>query len=112
MACNNLIKIPKNIGNLINLQVLYLNNNNLKKIQKSIGNLINLQYLYLHHNKLIKIPISKNFNKLINSNKIVFDIHSYNKNYYFKNKIIIMPYILKSAHIKKPYKCKIIISEE
>ena len=46
-------EIPKEIGNLRNLQYLYLHNNQLTgEIPKEIGNLMNLQDLYLSNNKL------------------------------------------------------------
>ena len=45
--------LPKEIGNLINLQRLLLSNNQLEGVlPKEIGNLINLQRLYLGFNKL------------------------------------------------------------
>ena len=47
---NNQLKgvLPKEIGNLINLQDLYLLNNELEGVlPKEIGNLINLKRLYL-----------------------------------------------------------------
>jgi hypothetical protein len=53
---NNLNEIPKGIGQLKNLQELYLNHNKLSEIPKEIGQLKNLQELYLNHNKLSKIP--------------------------------------------------------
>ena len=51
-------EIPKEIGNLRNLQVLYLYNNQLTgEIPKEIGNLRNLNYLSLSNNQLTgKIP--------------------------------------------------------
>ena len=42
---NQIKEIPKEIGNLINLQHLFLSNNQIKEIPKEIGNLINLQEL-------------------------------------------------------------------
>ena len=45
----------KEIGNLINLQILNLVSNELKEIHKEIENLINLQELYLYDNELKEI---------------------------------------------------------
>jgi len=45
--------IPQSIGNLINLQQLWLNDNKISgSIPESIGNLENLIYLFLHNNQL------------------------------------------------------------
>ena len=51
---NNLTSLPESIGQLSNLKVLYLYNNNLSNIPDSIGNLSQLDYLYLSNNKLNK----------------------------------------------------------
>ena len=64
----NLTKIPKEIGNLTNLQELDLSNNKLTEIPKEIGNLTNLQILNLGHNRLKKIP--KEIGNLINLQKL------------------------------------------
>ena len=59
---------PVEIGNLTNLQTLYLNDNNLTNLHLSetqrqlrcpveIGNLTNLPYLFLRNNQLTKIPV-------------------------------------------------------
>lgn len=48
--------LPESIGNLINLERIYLQNNTLAELPKSIGNLINLQILDLSWNGLIHIP--------------------------------------------------------
>jgi len=53
---NQLKEIPKEIGSLINLQYLYLNDNQLQEIPKEIRFLINLQHLYLNNNQLKEIP--------------------------------------------------------
>ena len=54
---NNQIKdIPKEIGNLTNLQLLNLSNNDIKDIPKEIGNLTDLQELDLSNNKIEEIP--------------------------------------------------------
>ena len=47
--------LPKEIGNLTNLQRLYLYNNQLEGVlPKEIGNFTNLEWLYLQNNKLEK----------------------------------------------------------
>ena len=47
--------IPKEIGNLTNLELIYIRSN-IEKIPKEIGNLINLRLLYLVDNKIKEIP--------------------------------------------------------
>jgi Leucine-rich repeat (LRR) protein len=51
-----LTSLPAEIGNLINLQTLYLHINTLTSLPAEIGNLINLQTLILHNNKLTSLP--------------------------------------------------------
>jgi len=53
---HQITKIPKEIGNLVNLTVLYLGYNQLTKLPKEIGNLVNLTHLDLRHNHLTKLP--------------------------------------------------------
>ena len=60
----NLRKIPKEIGNLINLKYLQINDNQIEEIPKEIGNLINLRGLNLSYNKIKEIP--KELGNLIN----------------------------------------------
>ena len=56
-GANNQIKeIPKEIGQLHNLQYLDLDNNQIKEIPKEIGQLHNLLDLYLTHNQIKEIP--------------------------------------------------------
>ena len=57
-----IIKIPSEISQLINLTHLDLDFNRLKQLPPEINMLINLRHLKLHHNQLITI----NFNKLKN----------------------------------------------
>jgi Leucine-rich repeat (LRR) protein len=61
---SNLTTIPKEIGNLINLHTLCMYNNKLTTIPAEIGNLINLKELYLYNNNLTTIP--KEIGNLIN----------------------------------------------
>ena len=53
---NQLTEIPKELGNLTELETLILNGNKLTEIPKELGNLTNLKYLYLYNNKLTEIP--------------------------------------------------------
>jgi Leucine-rich repeat (LRR) protein len=57
ISYNKVKIIPKEIGNLINLQNLLMSRNKLKTLPKEIVNLINLQYLFLDINKLKTLPI-------------------------------------------------------
>jgi hypothetical protein len=52
----NLTFLPVQLGKLINLRKLYLSNNKLKIIPTQLGNLINLEALWLYNNKLKIIP--------------------------------------------------------
>jgi len=52
----NLKEIPKEIGNLTNLERLYLSNNSLTNLPKEIGNLKKLEWLYLDKNNLTSLP--------------------------------------------------------
>jgi Leucine-rich repeat (LRR) protein len=73
LSNNKLIgKIPTEIGQLDNLNKLYLNNNNLTgKIPTEIGQLVNLNYLSLSNNQLTgKIPI-----EIIDCNLRIFFLH-------------------------------------
>ncbi|NGX49164.1 MAG: E3 ubiquitin-protein ligase sspH2 [Candidatus Anoxychlamydiales bacterium] len=56
LSRNNLTSIPKKIGNLAQLQLLDLSDNKLTSVPKEIGNLSNLQVLYLARNKLTSVP--------------------------------------------------------
>src|SRR6202789_861253 len=53
---NQLQTIPKELGQLASLQRLYLDNNQLQIIPKELGQLASLQELYLNNNKLQTIP--------------------------------------------------------
>jgi Leucine-rich repeat (LRR) protein len=48
--------IPKELGNLINLQILDLTNNNLEEIPEELSNLKNLNTIYLTKNKFREFP--------------------------------------------------------
>ena len=49
---NNLTNLPKEIGNLTQLNTLYLTHNNLTELPTEIGNLNNLKFLDLSNNDL------------------------------------------------------------
>ncbi len=51
-----MIEIPREIGNLINLQKFYCYNNKMTEIPREIDNLINLQYFDCSYNKITEIP--------------------------------------------------------
>jgi len=56
LSGNKLAEIPKEIGNLQQLQELVLSGNKLAEIPKEIGNLQQLQMLFLSNNQLTEIP--------------------------------------------------------
>ena len=53
LSSTGLTELPKELGNLINLQNLYCYSNQLKELRKELGNLINLQKLYLQSCQMI-----------------------------------------------------------
>lgn len=53
---NQLTNLPKEIGNLNQLQGLYLEQNELESLPKEIGNLSKLEYLSLHINQFKSLP--------------------------------------------------------
>ena len=48
--------LPKEIGNLANLEVFSLQGNNLKELPNEFGKLTNLKLLYIDENKLTQLP--------------------------------------------------------
>ena len=68
LSYSNIKEIPKEIGNLINLERLYLYTNQITKIPSEIGNLINLNILDLSDNNIGEIPTE--IGKLINLIKL------------------------------------------
>ncbi len=52
----SITKLPPQIGQLKNLEVLNVSFNQISKLPKEISQLINLKYLYLHHNTLTMLP--------------------------------------------------------
>ena len=55
---NNLSSLPKEIGNLKNLETLHLDRNSVTSLPKEIGNLKNLEYLELYGSNLTSLPSS------------------------------------------------------
>lgn len=55
---NKLKKLPPEIGQLYNLQILILSNNKLKSLPNEIGKLKNLQEFNVYKNKLVTLPES------------------------------------------------------
>ncbi|ANQ52253.2 leucine-rich repeat domain-containing protein [Flammeovirga sp. MY04] len=55
---NNLTELPKEIGNLVNLEVLFLNNNNLTSLPEEIGNCTKINTLWVDGNRLKTLPRS------------------------------------------------------
>lgn len=72
---NHLTKVPDDIGNLVNLEVLILSNNSLKKLPPAIGELKKLRILDLDENKIEVLPYEigelSSLSKLtVNNNKL------------------------------------------
>ena len=66
-------EIPSEIGNLINLEFLFLNNNQLSgEIPSELGNLTNLEYFYLFYNQLTG-EIPRELGNLINLKWLFLD---------------------------------------
>jgi Leucine-rich repeat (LRR) protein len=56
LSLSGLTSLPPEIGNLTNLEVLYLQNNQLTSVPPEIGKLTNLVSLYLLENQLTSLP--------------------------------------------------------
>lgn len=56
LAGLGITELPPEIGNLTNLETLWLNHNDLLRLPPEIGNLSNLQSLILNHNQLSRLP--------------------------------------------------------
>ena len=56
LSHENLTNLPKEIGNLANLNILRLDNNNLKSLPSSIGNLTKLHSIFMKENYLKTLP--------------------------------------------------------
>ena len=48
--------MPDSLGNLVNLEHLYIGNNDLLTLPFSLSKLINLKYFYLGRNELMEVP--------------------------------------------------------
>ncbi|EMM84430.1 leucine rich repeat protein [Leptospira interrogans str. 2006001854] len=72
MGNNQITILPKEIRQLQNLKVLFLNNNQLTTLPKEIGQLKNLQELYLNNNQL-SIEEKERIQKLIPKCQISFE---------------------------------------
>lgn len=57
-------RLPKNIGDLVNLEVLYLNETGLSELPESFGNLQKLKELSLTNTNIRKFPVLKMMNNL------------------------------------------------
>ena len=81
---NYITEVPKELGKLTNLRELYLGGNYIKELPKEMGNLTHLKELYLGNNKLESIP--KEFGNLTNLRELVL----------FQNPIRLVPEEIKS----------------
>jgi Leucine-rich repeat (LRR) protein len=66
LGSNQIIEIPKEIGNLSNLQFLCLSQNQIMELPKEIGNLTNLQSLNLQGSQITELPSSINNLRRVN----------------------------------------------
>jgi Leucine-rich repeat (LRR) protein len=76
--CGELKKVPDQIGDLKNLEALFLNDTILERLPESVGQLTQLKYVKLSNTKLKKLPDS--FDKLINLEHLFIDIPSLDLN--------------------------------
>ena len=58
LSYKRITQLPKQIGQLVNLQTLDLHNNHLSTLPEQIGQLASLQSLYLDGNQLERLPRS------------------------------------------------------
>ena len=78
LSYNQIKKIPESIGQLNNLQQLWLCKNQIEEIPESIGQLKNLQQLWLSGNQIKKIPES--IGQLVNLQELWLNDNQIKKN--------------------------------
>jgi hypothetical protein len=69
---NQLTSLPERIGNLKNLQTLYLENNQLTRLPERIGDLTDLEILHLGDNPRLSGPLPETFRALLSLNRFSF----------------------------------------
>ena len=65
LSSREIRELPKEIGQLTNLQNFYVHNNKLTELPKEIGQLTNLQYFDVSNNQLIGAAVPKEIGQLI-----------------------------------------------
>ena len=75
---SDITRLPKEIGNLINLKELYINNTRITRLPKEIGNLKNLEVLSIDNTNISELPIEignlKNLKKLLMRNTKIITV--------------------------------------
>lgn len=97
-----IIKLPKEIGQMTNLKRLILNYNNLEEVPKEIGQLLHLEMIDLAVNNLKQLPVelftlkkvsflNLNYNLLTFLPKEIGQLENLHKFYLFRNYIYVIP---------------------